>query len=109
MHFLASNLRELAAALHQVGYWLLYALLTGQLLATLWYLRRLKEWHHGYLAMIVGVIPWWPARIAALVLFADELYQHVRQELAKRAGRPMNPDDSPLHRLYVWAYRAVFR
>ena len=106
---IAENLRELLAALHAVGYWIVYAVATVQLLLTLRYLRRLREWHHGYLAMMLGALPWWPARVAALVLFADELYQHIRQEMAKRAGRPMNPDDSPLHRAYVALYRMVFR
>lgn len=106
---IAENLRELLAALHQVGYWILYAALSVLLLSALARLHRLREWHHGYLAMMLGVLPWTWAKVAALVLFADELWQHLRQALALENDRKPGPDDSPLHRLYVWAYRAVFR
>lgn len=106
---IASNLHELLAAWHSVGYWLLYALLSGLLLSALARLHRLREWHHGYLAMMLGVLPWTWARLAALVLFADELWQHLRQALALEDGRTPGPDDSPLHVAYVALYRAVFR
>lgn len=90
-------------------YWLLYTMGGIQLLATLRYIRRLREWHHGYLALMLGVLPWWWARVAALTILADDLYQHTAQQRDRLNGFPMRPDFSPLHRLYVALYRLVFR
>jgi hypothetical protein len=61
---------------------------------------HVREWHHGYCLVLAGV-PWWPLQAAALVLGADDLFQH----LVQLYGRPVYR--SPLHRLaavtwYKW-------
>lgn len=56
---------------------------------------HLGEWHHGY-AVLLGVIPWLPIQIPALILGLDDLLgQHLWHLSEKHAQHR-----SPLHRLY---------
>lgn len=64
------------------------------LVGALMWLRRLKEWHHGYLGLLLCLIPWTPAKIIGLILLADDTLQHVVQ-----CFRPAYL--SPFHQLYA--------
>ena len=86
-------------------YWLLYAALGIELITSLLYIRRAHEWdHHGYYALIAGLSPWWWLRILALLVLADDVYQHSVQAHDAYEGRKPRADFSPLHRFYVWVY-----
>ena len=77
--------------------------------ASLGLMKRLREWHHGYLGilmMLMGMV-WWVLAPSpwALVLMAagglilsDDAYQHDRQS----NGDPTYL--SPLHRAFGWFY-----
>jgi hypothetical protein len=69
------------------------------LFAALLDLGRLREWHHGYMGILLaGLGVWLPLRIAGLVILADDVVQHLIQTRW--------PDyRSPLHRAYGVLYR----
>ena len=106
---IAQNLRELWAALSQVGYWIAYALAVGLLLACILRLHRVREKHHGYYGAVLALFPWWWVRVIGWLLLVDDLYQHWTQASDLEGGRAPRADFSPIHRAYVALYRAVFR
>jgi hypothetical protein len=102
------NLHELAAAWHSTGYWLIYALMTGLLLSSLWRIHRLREWdHHGYYGIVLAAMPWTWVRVVGMVLLFDDTLQHFVEAMDLENGRPVRSDWSPIHRLYVTVYQWV--
>lgn len=107
---------ELAIRAAQGFYVVGFALGVGSLLASLSMLHRVRELHHGYYGIALAAaslaLPlnggWlWLLRGVALVLVVDDAWQHDRQaEMLIDDGAP-GPDDSPIHRAYVAAYRWV--
>ena len=105
---IVENLRELAAALHAVGYWVAYALLSGLLLTALRRIRRLHEWdHHGYFGMVLCLLPWTWVRVVGMVFLLDDVVQHSVQALDLENGRTPRADWSPIHKGYVAVYRWI--
>lgn len=90
-------------------YWWAFASLALAGTAALLQLRRLREWHHLYYGIVLGALPWWPARLVGLVLLADDAVQHLAQAQDVAYGLPPRPDWSPIHRLYVWLVRRIAR
>ena len=84
-------------------YWPVFFALAALVVLAIWRIDRLGEMHHAWIGIALAALPWWPARLAALVLLADELYQHGTQAIEAMRGLPMRPDFSPIHRAYVTA------
>lgn len=104
---IADNLRELLAAWHAVGYWLVYATTVVLLLTCLLRLHRVKEKHHGYYGAVLAAMPWWWVRVIGWLLLADDLYQHWTQSSELEGGKTPRADFSPIHRAYVGLYRWI--
>lgn len=104
---IAQNLRELLAAWHQVGYWIVYAVLSVLLLSCLLRLGRVKEKHHGYYGAVLAALPWTWVRVVGWLLLADDLYQHWTQATDLEDGRTPRADFSPVHVAYVRVYRWI--
>lgn len=88
--------------------WIAYGALALVGLASLLVIHRLAEVHHLYIGMALALIPWTPAQWVGLVLMLDDAMQHTVQAVEYLRGFIL-PDWSPIHRLYVWAYRLVAR
>lgn len=86
--------------------WIAYGALALVGLGSLGIIHRLREIHHLYIGMALALVPWPAAHWVGLVLMLDDSVQHAVEAVAYLRGRIM-PDWSPIHRLYVWAYRAV--
>lgn len=86
--------------------WIAYGALALAGVVSLLIIHRLAEVHHLYIGAALALVPWEPARWVGLVLMLDDAVQHAVEAVAYLDGRIM-PDWSPIHRLYVWAYRAV--
>ena len=87
--------------------WVAYGVLAVAGLAALVLIHRLAEIHHLYIGMALALIPWPPAHWVGLVLMADDTVQHAVQAIDFLRGLKPRPDWSPIHRLYVWAYRLI--
>lgn len=83
---------------------LLIALILAALLfASLWYMHRLDEVHHGFIGIALmllsgiwgGPLLFW----SGVVLLADDDVQHVYEALCLLLHRPVPPDFTPIHKL----------
>lgn len=62
--------------------------------------KLFSKFHHAYIGFVLTLLPWWPVQVIGILIVAEDAYQHWRQK--KEPGYL-----SPLHRIYVWAYRKV--
>lgn len=87
--------------------WWTYGALALVGLVSLTLIRRLAEVHHLYIGMALALLPWQPAHWVGLVLMADDAVQHAVEAIDFLRGFKPRPDWSPIHNLYVWAYRLI--